>query len=112
MQRDGESVSDFICRLEKAYSIAYGTEKMSKETKDVMLYRQLQEGLHLSIVRSPSESGALSYKEFCMAAKHEKRLAEVKKRQDNEKSFTNTKYRSDRQARESGASRNSSVSSS
>ena len=113
MQRDGESVSDFICRLEKAYSIAYGTEKMSKETKDVMLYGQLQEGLRLSIVRSPSVSGALSYKELCMAAKHEeKRLAEVKKRQDNEKSFTNTKYRSDRQVSGSGASRNSSVSSS
>ena len=71
MQGDGETVSNFICRLEKAYSIAYGTEKMSKETKDVMLYGQLQEGLQLSIVRSPSVSGALSYKELCMTAKHE-----------------------------------------
>ena len=43
MQRDGESVSGFICRLEKAYSIAYGAERVSKETKDVMLYGQLQE---------------------------------------------------------------------
>jgi len=36
-QRDGEPVSDFICWLEKVYSIVYGTEKMSKDTKDVML---------------------------------------------------------------------------
>jgi len=95
-QRDGEPVSDFICRLEKTYSIAYGSEQMSKDTKDVMLYGQLQEGLRLSIVKSPSVSGALSYKELCMAAKHEeKRLAEIKKRQDNEHT---PKYRSDRQA--------------
>ena len=105
MQGDGEAVSDFICQLEKAYSIAYGTDKMCKETKDVMLYGQLQEGLRLSIVRSPSVSGALSYKELCMAAKHEeKRLAEVKKCQDNEKNSSNTKYRSNRQVSESGTS--------
>ena len=106
MQRDGETVSDFICRLEKAYSIAYGTDKMCKETKNVMLYGQLQEGLRLSIVRSPSVLGALSYKELCMAAKHEeKQLAEIKKRQDNEKNSSVTKCRSDRQVNESGTSR-------
>ena len=110
IQRDGESVSDFICRLEKAYSIAYGGEKMSRETKDVILYGQLQEGLRLSIVRSPGVSGALSYKELCMAAKHEeKRLAEIKKRQDNEKTFTgrDSKYRSDKQASRSDTGRSS-----
>ena len=43
-----------------------------------MLYGQLQEGLRLSIIKSPSVPGALLYKELCMAAKHEeKRLAEV-----------------------------------
>ena len=42
-------MSDFICRLEKGYSITYGTDKMCKETKNVMLYGQLQEGLRLSI---------------------------------------------------------------
>ena len=108
MQRDGEAVSDFICRLEKAYSIAYGTDKMTKETKDVMLYGQLQEGLRLSIVKSPSVSGALSYRELCMAAKHEeKRLAEVKKRQDNEKTSPTNRYRSDRPNSGAGASRGS-----
>ena len=53
---------------------------MSKEIKDVVLYGQLQESLRLSVVRSPGVSGVISYKELCMAAKHEeKRLAEVKK---------------------------------
>jgi len=76
---------------------------MSKDTKDVMLYGQLQEGLRLSIVKSPSVLGALSYKELCMAVKHEeKRLAEIKKRQDNEHT---PKYRSDRQASGSSGSR-------
>jgi len=41
MQREGETVSDFICRLEKAYSIAYGIDNMCKETKDVILYEQV-----------------------------------------------------------------------
>jgi len=45
MQRDGESISDFICQPERAFSIAYGTDKTRKETKDAMLYGQLQEGL-------------------------------------------------------------------
>ena len=58
MQRDGEAVSDFICRLEKAYSIVYGADKMCEETMNVILYGQLQEGLQLSIVRSLSVSGA------------------------------------------------------
>ena len=51
-----------------------------------MLYGQLQEGLWLSIIRSPSVSGALTYKELCMAAKHEeKRLVEVRKCQESER---------------------------
>ena len=37
-----------------------------------MLYDQLQEGLRIGILRSPSVSGAImSYKELCMAAKNE-----------------------------------------
>jgi len=61
-------------------------------------------------VRSPGVSGALSYKELCMVAKHEeKRLAEIKERQDNEKTFTgrDSKYRSDRQASRSDTGRSS-----
>ena len=38
IRREGETVSHFICQLEKAYSIVYGADKMCKKTKDVMLY--------------------------------------------------------------------------
>ena len=53
---------------------------MCEETKDVILYRQHQEGLQLSIVKSLSVSGALLYKDLYIA-----QLVEVKKCQDNEK---------------------------
>ena len=81
MQKDTENDADFICRLERTFCIAFGNDKLSKETKDTtMLYGQLQEGLRLSIIGSPSVSGTLAYKELCMAAKHEeKRQAELRK---------------------------------
>ena len=86
MQKDTETVADFICRLERTFCIAFGSDKLSKETKDAMLYGQLQEGLRLSIIRSPSVLGALAYKELCMAAKHEeKRQLELRKRQESER---------------------------
>ena len=52
MQKDTETDADFICRLERIFCIAFGSDKLSKETKDTMLYGQLQEGLLLSIIRS------------------------------------------------------------
>jgi len=83
VQGDAETVADFICRLEKSYRMAFGNDRMSRETKDTMLYGQLQEGLCLSLIRSPSVSGAMTYRELCMAAKHkEKRQTELKKRQE------------------------------
>lgn len=86
MQKDTETVADFIYRLERTFCIAFGSDKLSKETKDAMLYGQLQEGLRLSIIKSPSVLGALAYKELCMAAKHEeKRQAELRKRQESER---------------------------
>ena len=54
-QRDGESVTDFIRRLEWTFRIAYG---MSSETRDMLLYGQLQEGLCLQLMRAP---GAKNY---------------------------------------------------
>ena len=55
---------------------------MSSETKDAILYGQLQEGLRLELLRGPAVSGALGYKELCVAAKgEERRLSELKKRQ-------------------------------
>ena len=37
MQKDTETVADFICRLERTFCIAFGSDKLSKETKDAML---------------------------------------------------------------------------
>ena len=89
VQLDSESVADYVCRLEKAFRVAFGNDKLGKETKETMLYGQLQEGLRLGILRSPSVSGAMSYKELCMAAKNEEqRQAELKKRQDYSKSHS------------------------
>ena len=81
MQAENESVSDFIRRIERAFRIAYNSKEISKETKEAFLYGQLQEGLRNDLMQSPSVSGALSYKELCMAAKNEeKRKAELRKR--------------------------------
>ena len=86
MQKDTETDADFICRLERTFCIAFGSDKLTKETKDAMLYGQLQEGLRLSIIRSPNVSEALAYKELCMAAKHEeKRQAELRKCHESER---------------------------
>ena len=55
---------------------------MSSETKEAILYGQLQEGLRLELLSGPAVLGALGYKELCVAAKgEERRLLELKKRQ-------------------------------
>ena len=59
-QNEGESVSAFIRRLERTFSIAYGADKLSPETRGAFLYGQLQEGLRHQLMRSPSVSGALT----------------------------------------------------
>jgi len=75
--------TDYVCRLERAFHIAFGNDKLGKETKETMLYGQLQESLHLGFLRSASVSRAMSYKELCMAARNEEqRLTELRKRQD------------------------------
>ena len=52
---------------------------MSSETKEAILYGQLQEGLRLELLRGPAVLGALGYKELCVAAKgEERRLLELK----------------------------------
>ena len=97
VQTDNETVADYACRLEKAFRIAFGNDKLSKETKETMLYGQMQEGLRLGILRSPSVLGAMSYEELCMAAKNEEqRQTELRKRQDYNRSHnsfpSNGKY--------------------
>ena len=81
-QKPGETVSDFIRRLEKVFQTAFGRENLSAETRDVLLYGQLQEGLSYVLMESLSVSGSQNYKELCIAKKkEERRLAELKKKQ-------------------------------
>ena len=87
-QRPSETVSDFLRQLELIYQIAFGQDDLSAETRDVLLYEQLQESLSysliesISLIESPSVSGAQSYRELCIAAKkEERRHAELKKKQ-------------------------------
>ena len=55
---------------------------MSSETRDTLLHGQLQDGLKHELMRAPAVSGGQSYPELCLAARNEeKRLAELKKRQ-------------------------------
>ena len=53
VQQEGEAVSEFICRIERTFQIAYGRDDMSKETKETLLHGQVQEGLRDEIMRSP-----------------------------------------------------------
>ena len=79
-QKIGESVSDFIGRLESVFQTGFGREQLSNETREMLLYGQLQEGLLYSLMESPTVSGAQN-KELCLAAKREeRRLAELKKK--------------------------------
>ena len=88
-QREGESVGDFVRHLERTFRIAYGRDHMSPETKDLLLYGQLQEGLHLQLMRAPAVSGSKNYQEPVIAAKNEeRRLADFKRRQEYVRSST------------------------
>ena len=80
LQRDKESVSDYIMPLELSFQIAYGHEGLTPETRDAFLYSQLQAGLKLILMESPAVSGSQTYKQLCVAAKQEeKRLMELKR---------------------------------
>ena len=68
-QQEGESVSNFVRRLERTFHVAYGRDRMSSEMKEAILYGQLQEGLSLELFWGPAVLGALGYKELCVAAK-------------------------------------------
>ena len=81
-QKVNEPVSAFIGRLEKVYQTGFGRENLSKETREMLLFRQLHKGLSYILMELPAVSGALNYKELCLAAKREeRRLAELKKKQ-------------------------------
>ena len=63
-QLEGETVSKFISHLERLFKVTYGKDDMGKNTHEVLLYGQLQEGLRYEIIKSPAVSGASSYKEL------------------------------------------------
>ena len=80
-QRDQESVSDYIRRLEKMFRLAYGRDKMTSETRDALLFGQMHEGLQYELMESPAVSGATGYKQLCQAARsEERRLLDLEKR--------------------------------
>ena len=81
-QRPDECVSDFIGQLENVFQTGFRRERLSIETREMLLYEQLQESLLLTLMESPAVSGAQNYKELCIAAKREEqRLAELKRKQ-------------------------------
>ncbi len=81
-QGETDSVADFIRRLELTFQIAFRSGVMSTETRQAILYGQMQEGLRWELMRSPNISGTTVYKELCVAAKGEEhRQSEPKKRQ-------------------------------
>ena len=93
LQKSGESVSDFIRRLEKKYQIAYGRDDLNAATPDALLYGQLHEGLRYEIMLSPVVSGSQGYKELATAAKAEElRLTVLKQRQRYSKTPSGRNY--------------------
>ena len=58
IQRPTESVAEYIRRIEQTYRTAYGRDRMSSETRDTLLYSQLQEGLRYDLMQAPAVSGS------------------------------------------------------
>lgn len=82
VQREAESVADYLRRLERCFQLAYGRDHLKTETKETMLFSQLQEGLRFDLFKSPSVSGCQAYRELCVAAKQKERIiAEMRRRQ-------------------------------
>jgi hypothetical protein len=80
-QGQDESIADCIRRLEKMFRMAYGRDKISVETRDALLFSQMQEGLKYELMVSPAVSGATEYRQLCLAARNEeKRLLNLDKR--------------------------------
>ena len=90
-QGAGKLVADFDSRLEKTFHRAYGHENMSAETRAVLLYGQLHEGLRYNLMKASAVSGASSYTQLCIAARsEERRQSELLKRQQYQQESVNT----------------------
>ena len=89
VQGDTECVADYIRRLERLFQIAYGHDNLATETRETFLHSQLQEGLRYDLMKSPAVSGCQMYQDLCVSAKHEeKRVAELKRRQQYQRPGT------------------------
>ena len=81
-QQAGETVSEFISRLEKTFRKAYGHENITADTRNTLLYGQLHEGLRYNLLKAPAVSGASNYTQLSVAARNEEgRLTELARRQ-------------------------------
>ena len=87
IQESDESVPRYIRRLERLFqTAAYGRDRLRVETREMLLNSQLQEWLMYTLIKSPAVSGADSYGQLCIAARHEeKRLNELVCRQQYHK---------------------------
>ena len=83
IQKDRETVAEFVRRLERTFRVR---DSMSPEMRDTLLCSQLQESLRQEIMNGPAVSGAQSYPELCVAAKNEEqRIAGLRKRESYQK---------------------------
>ena len=99
-----ETVSKFISRLERTFRIAHGKARVSIESKEALLYGQLQEGLRYKLIESPAVSGAADYKSLCVAARNEeKRLVELNRRSQSHGFGVDATYSHRKQSNQSGA---------
>jgi hypothetical protein len=60
-QVQDESIADYIRRLKKMFRMAYGGDKISAETRDALLFSQMQEGLKYELMVSLAVLGATEY---------------------------------------------------
>ena len=84
-QQESKSVSSFVRQLERTFQLAYGWDGMLSETRDALLYSQLQEGLRDNLMEAPTVSGATNYQAVCITAKNEEQWQTALKRKQYHK---------------------------
>ena len=73
VQNDSEAIANYIRHLECIFQIGFGKDRISPETRGVLLYGQLQIGLIFELSKTPAVSGARNYTELCLAARNEEK---------------------------------------
>jgi len=80
-QEENENVSDFICKLERTFKLAYGRDPMLREIRAALLYGRMQNRLKDELMAAPAVSGAQNYNQPCLLARNEEKwLLEWRKR--------------------------------